>query len=179
MKMKYYLPCALLLLLMSVACSALGGREGPQIGDPVPSVTLTDFQNKSVKLPQDFKGKVVLVRFWSMDCGYCDKKMLDALEAYYQKYKEQGFVPVAINTSRIDTNDERLKKLAQLSYPMLLDEYGLVAKKFGVFGLPTTFVFDEEGILRGRIAGEAGVEGFERLFTSVLYKGSFYYEGRF
>ncbi|MCO6427078.1 TlpA disulfide reductase family protein [Nitrosomonas communis] len=179
MNMKYYLHCVLLALLMIVACSTLGGHSGPQIGDPVPSVTLTDFQGKSVKIPQDFKGKVVLVRFWSIDCSYCDKKMLDAFEVYYQKYKELGFVPVAINTSRIDVNDERLKKLAQLSYPMLLDEYGLVVKKFGVIGLPATFVFDEEGILRGKLTGEAGVEGFERLFTSVLYKGSFYYEGRF
>jgi cytochrome c biogenesis protein CcmG, thiol:disulfide interchange protein DsbE len=168
-----------LVLLMVVACSTHGGRSGPQTGDPVPAVTLNDFQGNVVKLPQDFIGKVVLVRFWALDCSYCDKEMIGVLENYYQKYKALGFIPVAINTGRIDENDERVKKLTNITYPMLLDEYGLVAKKFGVIGLPTTFVFDEKGILRGKITGEAGVEGFEKLFTSVLYKGSFYYEGRY
>lgn len=57
---------------------------------------------------------------------------------------------------------------------MLLDEYGIVAKKFGVIGLPTSFIFDETGILRGKITGEAGSDRFEQLITTVLHKSSFY-----
>jgi cytochrome c biogenesis protein CcmG/thiol:disulfide interchange protein DsbE len=157
--------------------AALGGcdkRPGLQIGDTMPTVTLTDFQGRSVKLPDDFKGKVLLVRFWSLDCGFCDKAMLLALERFYRKYQDLGFMPVAINEGRIAAGDERLKPLEHLSYPMLTEDYGLAARQFGVIGLPVTFVFDEEGVLREKLTGEARVEDYEKLFTTVLYKGGFY-----
>ena len=84
---------------------------------------------------------------------------------------------MAINESRVDKTDERLKKFAHLTYPMLVDEYSLVAKRFGVIGMPTTFVIDEEGIVRDKITGEAGIDEFEKRFTTILYKGVFYENG--
>lgn len=167
----------LLALLIATALSACNKRAGLQIGDTAPEVALTDFQGKSVTLPKDIKGKVALLRFWSIDCGFCDKEILLSLEPLYQKYKDRGFVPVAINESRIDKTDQRLKKFEHLTYPMLVDEYGLVAKQFGVIGLPTTFVIDEQGIVRDKLTGEAGIEEFEKRFTTILNKGVFYENG--
>lgn len=167
----------LLSLLVATALSGCNKHSGLQAGDPAPIVTLNDFNGKSVTLPEAFKGKVVLVRFWSLDCGFCDKEMLLSLESFYQKYKDRGFMPVAINESRVDKTDERLKKFAHLTYPMLVDEYGLVAKRFGVIGLPTTFVIDEEGIVRDKLTGEAGIDEYEKFFTTILYKGIFYENG--
>lgn len=162
------------LLLLIFPLAAHGRNTGPKIGEKIPASILTDFHGKPIPLIQDFKGKVVFMRFWSLDCSYCDKTMLVSLENFYQKYKDKGFVPIAINTSRINVNDERVRKLEQFTYPMLLDEYGIVAKKFGVIGLPTSFIFDETGILRGKITGEAGSDRFEQLITTVLHKNSFY-----
>ncbi|MGZ8916124.1 MAG: TlpA family protein disulfide reductase [Methylobacter sp.] len=177
MNTKKYLNLLLLGLLVATALSGCNKHSGLQIGDPAPVVTLSDFNGKPVTLPEAFKGKVVLVRFWSIDCGFCDKEMLTVLESFYQKYKDRGFIPVAINESRVVKTDERLKKFAHLTYPMLVDEYGLVAKHFGVIGLPTTFVIDEEGIVRDKITGEAGIDEYEKRFTTILYKGVFYENG--
>jgi len=171
------LKCLTVLLLVAITLGGCNKRAGLQIGDTIPDVTLTDFQGKSVTLPKDIKGKVALVRFWSIDCGFCDKEILLSLEPLYQKYKDRGFVPVAINESRVVKTDERLKQFNHLTYPMLVDEYGLVAKRFGVIGLPTTFVIDEHGIVRDKLTGEAGIESFEKLFTTILYKGVFYESG--
>ncbi|WAR45641.1 peroxiredoxin family protein [Methylomonas rapida] len=154
-----------LMLILAVGCTRRGGL---QIDDPAPVVSLPDFHGKTVNLPQDLKGKVLLVRFWSLDCVYCNKEMLPALEALYQKYKDKGFVPVAIDVGQYDGKDERWKRFEQLTYPMLNDERGLVARRFGVIGMPTSFVIDREGILRGKITGEAGLDEFEKLFTTVL-----------
>ena len=177
MKIIKYLKLLLLGLLAVTALSACNKQAGLQIGDTIPNVTLTDFQGKSVMLPQDIKGKVALIRFWSLDCGFCDKEILLALETFYQKYKDKKFIPVAINESRIVKTDERLKKFEHLTYPMLVDEYSLVAKQFGVIGLPTTFVVDEQGIVRDKLTGEAGIEEYEKFFTTILYKGVFYESG--
>lgn len=166
-----------LVLLIATLLSGCNKRSGLQIGDAAPDVTLSDLQGKSVTLPEDIKGKVALLRFWSIDCGFCDKEILLSLEPLYQKYKDRGFMPVAINESRIDKTDERLKKFEHLSYPMLVDEYGLVAKQFGVIALPTTFVIDGQGIVRDKITGDAGIEEFEKRFTTVINKGVFYENG--
>lgn len=165
-------------LLVASVLSACNKQSGLQIGDPAPTVTLIDFNGQAVALPEAYKGKVVLVRFWSLDCGFCDKDMLLAFETFYQKYKDRGFIPVAVNEGRADKTDERLKKFTHLTYPMLVDEYGLVAKRFGVIGLPATFVIDEEGIVRDKITGEAGIDEYEKRFTTILYKGVFYENGQ-
>ena len=177
MRASKYLKLLVLGLLAASVLSACNKHSGLQIGDPAPVVTLTDFNGKPVTLPEAFKGKVILVRFWSLDCGFCDKEKLFTLESFYQKYKDRGFIPVAINESRVDKTDERLLKFAYLTYPMLVDEYSLVAKRFGVIGLPTTFVIDEEGIVRDKITGEAGIDEYEKRLTTILYKGVFYENG--
>jgi len=177
MKAIRYLKFLLVGLLVATALSGCNKRAGLQIGDTIPDVTLTDFQGKSVTLPKELKGKVAFVHFWGLDCDCCDKGILLSLEPLYQKYKDKRFVPVAINESRVDKTDERLKKFSHLTYPMLVDEYGLVAKHFGVIGLPTTFIIDEEGIVQDKITGEAGIDEYEKRITTILYKGVFYENG--
>ena len=177
MKAIKYLKRLLLGLLAVMVLSACNKHSGLQIGDQAPVVSLNDFNGQAVALPEAFKGKVILIRFWSLECGFCDKEMLLAFENFYQKYKDRGFISVAVNEGRVDKTDERLKKFAHLTYPMLVDEYSLVAKRFGVIGLPTTFIIDEEGIVRDKITGEAGIDEYEKRFTTILYKGVFYENG--
>jgi peroxiredoxin len=174
MKSINYLKLLLLSILVAMPLSGCNKRAGLQVGDTAPDATLTNLQGKSVTLSKVIKGKVALVHFWSIDCEFCDKKILLSLEPLYQKYKDQGFVPVAINESQIVNTDDRFKQFDHLTYPMLVDEYGLVAKRFGVIGLPTTFVIDEQGIVRDKVTGEAGIDEYEKHFTTILNKGVFY-----
>lgn len=143
---------------------------GLQIGDAMPVVTLTDFQGKTLNLPKDMKDKVLLLHFWNLDCHFCDKKNLLLLEPLYQKYKDQAFIPISVNVGSVDKNDERWKEFAKLSYPMLIDERGLIAKQFSVIGLPTTFVIDGAGIVQKKLTGEAPIDEYEKLFTSILIR---------
>lgn len=168
--------CLVLVLtcLILAALTACHRRPGLQTGDPFPQVTLIDFHGKSMTLPEDIKGKVVLLRFWSMDCSQCNKKVIFSLELLYHKYQQQGFLPIAIHQGKPINADERFRQFDHLTYPMLIDEYGKVARQFGIRGLPATFVFDEEGILREKIIGEVGIDSFEKILTTVLYKGGFY-----
>ena len=107
--------------------------------------TLTDLQGKSWTL-KDLKGKVVLVNFWATWCPPCQKEMPD-LEALYNRFKDQGFVILAIS------EDEETEKVApfiaerKISYPILLDPGQKVNKLFQVEGIPKSFVYDRDGKL--------------------------------
>lgn len=166
---------SVLFLSLATACVGMGeSRLGVPIGDRLPPLSLTDYHGNSVTLSQAIEGKVALVRFWSADCALCDHEILQSLDALYRKYQAKGFVPLAIHEGRLIEGDDRFRKLAHVTYPLFVDEDGKAAGTFGVVGLPTTFILDETGIVRERMVGEAGIEAYERLMTTVLYKEGFY-----
>jgi peroxiredoxin len=104
--------------------------------------TLTDLQGKAWHL-QELRGKVVLVNFWATWCPPCRKEMPD-LDALYGKFKDQGFVVLAIS-------DEEAAKVSpylaehKVSYPVLLDSGRKVNDLFIVEGIPRSFVYDRSG----------------------------------
>src|ERR1700724_3401066 len=60
-----------------------------------PEFTLKDLSGKTWAVA-DLQGKVVLVNFWATWCPPCRKEMPD-LDALYSKFKDQGFVVLAIS----------------------------------------------------------------------------------
>jgi peroxiredoxin len=106
--------------------------------------TLTDLHGKTWHL-QDLHGKVVLVNFWATWCPPCRKEMPD-LQALYDKYKDQGFLVLAIS-------DEEATKVTpfiaerKIGYPVMLDPGRKVNDLYQVEGIPKSFVYDREGKL--------------------------------
>jgi peroxiredoxin len=106
--------------------------------------TLTDLQGKTWTL-KELKGKVVLVNFWATWCPPCRKEMPD-LNTLYQRFKDQGFVILAIS----DEEGDKVKPFIaerNISYPVMLDPGRKVNELFQVQGIPKSFVYDREGKL--------------------------------
>lgn len=106
--------------------------------------TLKDLQGHEWTL-KDLRGKVVLVNFWATWCPPCVKEMPD-LQALYDRYQNQGLVVLGIS-------DEDLAKVQPfvtqraVSYPVLLDTGHAVEYRFGIMGIPRTFVYGRDGKL--------------------------------
>jgi peroxiredoxin len=106
--------------------------------------TLTDLQGKTWNL-KELKGKVVLVNFWATWCPPCRKEMPD-LNALYQRFKDQGFVILAISDEEADKVKPFIAE-RNISYPVMLDPGRKVNELFQVQGIPKSFVYDREGKL--------------------------------
>jgi len=101
----------------------------------------------------DYKGKIVLLNFWATWCIPCRAEM-PGMETLWQKYKEQGFVVVAIsNDEGSKKRVETFSKLLDLSFPILLDPEGEVNDQYKVSNMPTSFLIDRNGKIISRIVG--------------------------
>ena len=106
--------------------------------------TLTDLQGKIWSL-RELKGKVVLVNFWATWCPQCRKEMPD-LNTLYQRFKDQGFVILAISDEEVGKVKPFIAE-RNISYPVMLDPGRKVNDLFQVEGIPKSFVYDREGKL--------------------------------
>jgi len=106
--------------------------------------TLTDLQGKTWTLSA-LRGKVVLVNFWATWCPPCRKEMPD-LEALYERFKDQGFVILAISDEEADKVQPFLAE-RKITYPVMLDPGRKVNELFQVEGIPKSFVYNREGKL--------------------------------
>ena len=74
------------------------------IGKPVPDSSATDLDGKPISL-QDYRGKVVLLDFWAVWCGFCLLEMPN-IKRVYDTYKDQGFDVIGIS---LDDEESELR----------------------------------------------------------------------
>lgn len=136
-------------------------------GQPAPAFALTDMKGGTVSVPEDMRGKVVAVRFWSESCKSCAAEM-PKIEKIYKKYADKGLIILAVNIGQDKGTVEKFVKEADISYPVLLDPGKKITKRYGVTGVPVTFMLDRNGVIRQKIVGETGSTAFEDIVLSWL-----------
>ncbi len=128
------------------------GIAKPQRIKDAPKFTLKDLNGTNVSLSK-FKGKPVLLNFWATWCGAC-KEELPSMERLHKTAKEHGIQVVAISIDR--GNQEKVQKYVKeynLTFPILLDPDQKVRRSYFILGLPTSYLIDSQGKLRGFISG--------------------------
>jgi peroxiredoxin len=135
-------------------------------GESAPAFTLRDLAGKTIALP-DLKGKYVMIRFWADWCKACRTEM-PMIDEKYRKFKEQGFEVLALNVRQNQALAAKFAKEVGISYPVLLDSDGSVAKMYGVVGLPTTFLLDRDGIVREEVVGDMNRKSLSALIDSLF-----------
>lgn len=145
------------------------GEESPVLvkGEPTPPFALTALSGETITFPADLRGQVVAVRFWADWCPFCKGEMR-ALEPIDRAYRDRGLRLLAINVRQDRKTAAAFVAPLGITYEVLLDEDGEVARAYGVSGLPTTFFLDRQGRLVTRLLGESTPEVFEQLVKGLL-----------
>ncbi|HAY34738.1 MAG TPA: hypothetical protein DCY06_11465 [Bacteroidetes bacterium] len=107
---------------------------------------LDDIQGNTVKLSDALKKGPVLIHFWAMWCSSC-KDELKILENLNDKYKDSGFVLIAINIDNPKSSSKAKSFVItkNFDFDVLLDPASLVFEKFGGQNLPLSFFMDRNG----------------------------------
>lgn len=160
----------LISLLLALSCTALlAGCEKEkrwELGESAPEFSAIDLNDKMMRL-SDFRGKVVVLKFWSRGCGICVAEM-PAIDELSRKYEDRGLVILAINRRDSKESVEKLVRGLNISYPLLLDPVSIVSKKYGVIGVPTTFFIDRHGTAKKVVLGEMRPDLFEKTVGELL-----------
>jgi thiol-disulfide isomerase/thioredoxin len=135
---------ALLLLLFAGHAMAAPPARGPEVGDFPPAALGEDPGGKPVSLA-DYRGKVVVLAFWTTLCGYCLEE-LPALEALQRELGTQALQVVAVNL-RDGSRDygAMLKQMRGYALLPVRDGSGEVGNAWGVQIFPNLWVVAADG----------------------------------
>ena len=128
------------------------GIVAPKSSKMAPEFKLNNIRGGTTEL-SDFKGKVVLVNFWATWCAACVEEM-ESMQNLYNDLKKKDVEIVAISIDR--WNEDRIIDYADkknLNFHILRDPDQKVRKQYYIMGLPTSYLIDGDGKIRGYVSG--------------------------
>lgn len=139
---------------VALAALGLGGCEegrGVAVGEAASEVAALTLDGEPVRL-EAYRGKVVLINFWSGGCGPCLAEM-PGIDALYREQRDKGFEVLALNSGDSEAEVAGISRRMQVSFPLLVDSLKITASRYEVVGVPTSFLIDREGRIAARVAG--------------------------
>ena len=136
-------------------------------GKPVTDFSVTDLDGSPISL-QDYRGKVVLLDFWGVWCGFCIDEMPN-LKKIYATYKDQGFDIIGVS---LDDEESELRDYLKENDIQWRQIYSgerwkddPLAQQYEITGVPEQWLIDRDGKL---ITHKARGEDLERLVLEAL-----------
>ena len=124
-------------------------------GQAAPDLQTTTLSGDIVSL-NDYRGKKIILNFWTTWCAPCREEMPD-MQDYYEEGAETDNVEIlAVNLTKMDNGIDKVEAFVKdygLTFPILMDESGSLGDQFQAISIPTTYILDEEGIITKKIMG--------------------------
>ena len=150
------------LIFLIAPCNILRSEKpkqevlvGTRVGDKAPEISLPGPDGKPIPLSA-LNGKLVLIDFWASWCGPCRRENPNVVSAY-QKYSgakyhsAKGFEIYSVSLDRNKADWLRAIDQDRLSWKYHVSDLrhwgSKAAQDYGVRGIPTNFLIDENGVI--------------------------------
>lgn len=169
-KLKFWLPAGIFGVLAVVLAVGLtlDPREvpSPLIDEPAPQFQLARLSNPDTRFaPADMQGKVWVLNVWASWCVSCraEHEVLKQLAA-------EGLAPI-VGLNYKDRPEDARQWLANLGDPYdlsVIDFDGRAGIDWGVYGVPETFVIDQQGVIRYKHIGPVDFPDLTRILIPKI-----------
>jgi cytochrome c biogenesis protein CcmG/thiol:disulfide interchange protein DsbE len=161
---RYLLVAALVigaLAAVEVATSGGGGSGHGRRAPALPAEVLTPPRATLASL----RGKPALVNFWASWCGPCSKEAPELARLQRALGGKGTLVGVDWNDAR--SGARAFVRKHRWTFPNLRDPDGAVGNRYGLNGLPNTFVLDRDGRIVKVLRGPQTVAEFQRALAAA------------
>jgi peroxiredoxin len=126
-----------------------------EIGKPAPAFEAKDINGKTVKL-SDYKGKIVVLESYNLDCPFCANHFkTGAMQELQKEMTDKGVVWLLVNSVNpkhpnyrtIEQAKAEWEKQKMNATAWLDDSAGTIGKAYGMKTTPHMFVIDQSGNL--------------------------------
>ena len=137
--------------------------------ETAPDFTVQDSSDGVWSL-SDFRGKPVILNFWSSNCPPCMAEMPLFQESWEQYGEEVQFMIVNLTDGYNDTFPDAMKVIEENGYtfPIFFDTTGAGAYAYQVYSIPMTFFIDEDGVIVSEHLGMLNDQTLEAGIASIL-----------
>lgn len=163
--------CAALLVGCGMATRSDGRQQAAQVRaellrpKTVEPIGAADFRS----VLESHRGEVVLVNLWATWCKPCLKELPD-IARVQQKYRDKKFTVIAVSFDDLEDLETKVRPFAQkqlsdfINYLQNEDDpekFVSVMDKSWEGVVPTNFLFDRAGNLKGKLIGGKSYEEFD------------------
>ncbi|MDR1461286.1 MAG: TlpA family protein disulfide reductase [Campylobacteraceae bacterium] len=138
---------------------------GVKNNEKAPEISAKDLEGKSVKL-DEFKNKVIVIRFWEKGCHHCMMEM-PKLQELQNEYSEDLAV-IGINSDNSIEDMKAFQDEYKITFTLLKDDLDITKKRYGVVVVPTMFIIDKNGTVKYKIFGMSSWEKSREKILEVL-----------
>jgi len=141
--------------------------DNSQLENLAPNFTLLDTDGNNISL-SDFKGKIVIVNFWTTWCGPCRYEIPDLVELYKKYNKDLIVLGISLDYDGPSVVPQFEESIGGVNYPLLYGNNDVANLYGGVSGVPTTFIIDRNMQVFKKYLGYQSHEVIEKDINDLI-----------
>ncbi|MBF0446353.1 MAG: TlpA family protein disulfide reductase, partial [Magnetococcales bacterium] len=89
------------------------------------------------------------------------------LDKLHKKYNSQGFVVIGVNEDNNVKSGKGFTTKNPVAFPVVWDKKGIIARLYGLRGMPSSFLLDKHGVISYAWVGFPGGKHLQELENKI------------
>ncbi len=136
------------LVILAIIFGVRAWQQRGMLDGEAPDFERTALNGDVIHL-DNYRGKPVLLHFWASWCPMCELEQ-GSISGIAKDWK---VITIAFQSGGAEEVQRYMEREKITEWVTIVDEDGSLSGQYGIKGVPTSYVLDEEGIIRFREVG--------------------------